>query len=126
MSTTRYALEVTITCPSQSREAANKLLDQLGYGPDNINIRGQGNLWSTVIPWPADDMAGLQRLADEQPKLKLDVSGRRVSKRATETVDRVKSRLDKADYQDDKETRAKARVVIADKLVERLSDARPR
>lgn len=112
---TTWALSITITCPKQQKDAANLLLQQLGWGPNNINTELQGNKWATTLPCNAEMLDDLQKLADQHPKLDITISTRPEGRPPAKVKcqGRAVSKFDKAEYKDpDVNNRKKAKVEI--------------
>ena len=112
---TKWALEITITCADKGREAANALLEQLGWGSNNINVQAKDKSWSTVIPITELMLADVKQLADKHPKLNIVISNRtKASKEAKiKCQSAAKSIFDKSEYKSNASNRTKAKVDMA-------------
>lgn len=111
---TKWALEVTITCAAAAREAANKFLEQLGYGPNNINTQLKNKNWVTTLPATEAMLADIKELADKHPKLNIKITNRNKANpiAITKCVANAKEKFDKADYQSSSAARTKAKVDV--------------
>ena len=115
---TKWAASVNIICKAADRDAANKMMEQLGWGPNNINVPLKSGQWTTDIPLTAEMLADLQQLADKHPKLDLTITYRdQGSKRAKDRCSaKAKAAFDKAEYQSTAAGRTKAKVAITEAI----------
>ena len=115
----RHVFSVSITCQKNFAEAVNKLLDAMGFGPNNLHpIDKQGNQFGCTIEWPRDGLAELQRLADEHPRLDIAIAPRtKVPGVVRSAMARCKLRFERPEYKSDAPGRTKAKVMIGDESV---------
>ena len=108
-----WALNVVIECKDADREAANKTLESLGWGPC-INVPVKGGTWTTSIPCRAEMLPDLQRLAEKHPKLTITVGERTQGNAKAKSMckEKVSAIFDKAEFQSTAANRTKAKVDV--------------